>query len=201
MVETSTGTFVSPGMIRRKASTPERANSHSPKRVGETDSRSTRTRSKQSPASKVRRNVFYSLAAISVTIAACKVLCREPSATTLSSTAHAISSQSTGQASLERHSPVTVLLGGTAYDQVRRALPMKLKENSWLGEEWANQECVPMHKWQLPEYGPFSCNIMHERNMADVMNTGLTIINCGGSRCAFEINDDQGIPMVVKMPR
>jgi hypothetical protein len=198
-------------MIRRKAVTAEGANSQTSKTVGEDDSPSRRMRPKQSSVTKVRRNALYILATIGVTIAARQVLRRitahndpvKPNVTTRSSTSHVMASPSTGQTSLERPSPVTIQLGAkesNAYDQVRRTLPAKEKENSWLGEEWANKECVPMHKWQLPEYSPFSCNLMHEMDMADVTNSGLTIINCGGSRCAFEINDLQGIPMVVKTP-
>lgn len=55
--------------------------------------------------------------------------------------------------------------------------------------------CVPTHKWQLPEFGPSSCNTMHE-----IMSRELKFINCGSSRCAFEIQDEKGHSMVLKIP-
>lgn len=53
------------------------------------------------------------------------------------------------------------------------------------------QECAPM-EWQTKRF--LSCNSMHEMYLE-----GLTYINCGGSRCAFEFPDMDGTPIVLKV--
>lgn len=58
------------------------------------------------------------------------------------------------------------------------------------------RSCVPMHKWQLPQFAPSSCNIMHETASQD-----LEFVACGGSRCAFRIEDAQGNSMILKTPK
>lgn len=71
--------------------------------------------------------------------------------------------------------------------------PPPLPDNDWLPEEYKNQECVPMHKWQLPQYSPSSCNMMHETNLQSV-----EFINSGGSRIAFRIQNQE---LVLKVPK
>ena len=69
-------------------------------------------------------------------------------------------------------------------------------EKEWLGEEWRDQACFPMHKWQLPEYGPSSCNSLHESS-----DSNMQFIDCGGSRCAFHIQDSEEEYVVLKTPK
>lgn len=68
-----------------------------------------------------------------------------------------------------------------------------------LGPEWENQECVPMHRWQLPKYGYANCNAIHEIDLMDPV-TDLATVNCGSSRCAFRINQG-GHQMVIKIAK
>ena len=58
--------------------------------------------------------------------------------------------------------------------------------------------CFPMHKWQLSRYGPSSCNLLHELDMT-AANNDLEMINCGGERCAFRIDDRTGNEAVLKI--
>ena len=52
-----------------------------------------------------------------------------------------------------------------------------------------------MHKWRLPEFCPSPCNKLHEMAMGD-----LSVLNCGDNRCAFELQDIQGLSVVLKLP-
>ena len=68
----------------------------------------------------------------------------------------------------QRHTPVTVQLdadGDDPLNKVSQAKPPSGIQKDWLGAEWDGQSCVPMHKWQLPEYSPSSCNTMHEADL------------------------------------
>jgi len=96
----------------------------------------------------------------------------------------------------ERTSPVMLQLSDETFDKVAYATPPPVPDRPWLGEEWDSQECAPMHKWQLPEYSPFNCNTVHEANMLDVQ-----LINTGGSRIAWRIQDTDGETMVIKTPK
>ena len=100
----------------------------------------------------------------------------------------------------KRSSPLMVQLKSqdneTALRMVSHVSP-PLPQKDWLGEEWTNQECVPMFKWQLPQYGPSTCNLLHE----SIRTSDMQFINCGGSRCAFQIQDSHNIPVVLKTPK
>ncbi len=67
-------------------------------------------------------------------------------------------------------------------------------------EHHQDDECIPMHPWQLPRNSPWTCNSLHEMNMADD-NTELQYISCGGDRCAFQTRDAQDLEIVLKTPR
>jgi hypothetical protein len=195
-------------MIRRNVSTVTELSSPMPRIVREAGNHFRLLKQKQSPFCKGAKFLLFSiLAAIGVKTATREVMRMLPTKNAPQlPTSHAMTLQSTGQTSLGRSSPVTVQLGAeesNVYDQVQvpRTEKTEEKENSWLGHDWDNTTCIPMHKWQLPRYGPSSCNLVHEMDMADVTTSGLTFINCGGSRCVFEINDIQGVELVVKTPR
>jgi hypothetical protein len=66
--------------------------------------------------------------------------------------------------------------------------------------EHQDDECIPMHPWQLPRNSPWTCNSLHEVNMADD-NTELRYLSCGGDRCAFQTRDAQDLEIVLKTPR
>jgi hypothetical protein len=67
-------------------------------------------------------------------------------------------------------------------------------------EHHQDDECIPMHPWQLPRNSPWTCNSLHEMNMADD-NTELQYLSCGGDRCAFQTRDAQDLEIVLKTPR
>lgn len=98
----------------------------------------------------------------------------------------------------QRNTPVTVQLadGDDLLSEVSQAKPASGIQKDWLGEEWDGQSCVPMHKWQLPEYSPSSCNTMHEADLQKV-----ELINTGGSRIAWRLQDVTGDIMVIKTPK
>ena len=76
--------------------------------------------------------------------------------------------------------------------------PLSEKDYSWLvGDEWDDEECVPMHKWMLPSYSPYTCNSLHELDLEPY----IKFINSGGSRSAFEIRDHNGNPLVLKQAK
>jgi len=68
---------------------------------------------------------------------------------------------------------------------------------SWLGEEWKDEDCAPMAKWQLKKYSPYACNAIHEIDI-DPVSSGLRLIHCGGTRCAYQVRDAQGHAAVFK---
>jgi len=72
----------------------------------------------------------------------------------------------------------------------------KVIKPDWLGEEWQHEECIPFDKWQLMEYGPSSCNVMHEMDIAQP--GALSFINCGTSRCAFSIMNELDEKVILK---
>ena len=212
-------------MIRRNVSTADGASSLTPRAVAEVDSPSRRSRPKRSHCRAVEKlHLVCIIVAIGVTVATREVMRivtthnDQPQVTKLASESHVMSSQSR-QTSPKSNSPVLIQLGTRASDvsaQVPRTVmlkkklteelpsekkPVQEKSDNWLGNEWDHETCVPMHKWQLPSYSPYSCNRMHEMDMTDMANGGLTLINCGTSRCAFNMNDIQGLPLVIKTPR
>lgn len=71
---------------------------------------------------------------------------------------------------------------------------------SWLGEAHDDEECLPIAKWQLKKYSPYSCNMLHELDI-DPATSGLSLINCGGDRCAFRVRDSQGQETAFKTVR
>jgi hypothetical protein len=201
-------------MIRRNVSTVTEISSPRPRGEREASNHVYASKQKQSPLWKGANFLLLCiLAAIGVKIATRQEIRMIPTRNAPQIPAsHGMSLQSMGKMSLERSSPVMVQLGAqesNVYDQVQVLRTENLTEenlteekvNSWLGQDWDNETCIPMHKWQLPRYGPSSCNLMHEMDMADVPNSGLILINCGGSWCAFQINDIQGVELVVKTPR
>jgi hypothetical protein len=68
----------------------------------------------------------------------------------------------------------------------------------WLGNNIKQEEdeCQPMHAWQLPENTPYSCNLVHELSL-DYFN----IVGCGGDRCAVQIKDGAGHAVAFKTMR
>jgi len=117
----------------------------------------------------------------------------KPPSAALPSSAQATPKSVTHRRRQERDFPVMLHLSDETFDKVSRATPPPVPDRDWLGEKWDSQECVPMHKWQLPEYSPFSCNVVHEANMFDV-----ELINTGGSRIAWKTQDTYGETMVIK---
>lgn len=99
-----------------------------------------------------------------------------------------------------RASPIMVQLSvddkNNSLDKVSQAKPPPVPKKEWLGEEWDGQSCTPMHKWQLPKYSPYSCNTMHEADLQKV-----ELINTGGSRIAWRVEDANGEIMVLKTPK
>jgi hypothetical protein len=89
-------------------------------------------------------------------------------------------------------SPRMVRLGSipNQLNQVSKA-PAAKGRPAWLDgvEEFEGEQCIPISKWQLPRYGPSTCNLMHEMDMTRRDNH-LEMINCGSSRCAFRIGDN-----------
>jgi len=59
--------------------------------------------------------------------------------------------------------------------------------------EEALEPCQPMHQWMKDTFP--SCNDMHE---VQIVEGTISFINCGGSRCAFRIQDISGDPLVLK---
>lgn len=95
--------------------------------------------------------------------------------------------------------PLVIQLGSNVFDDTSSISfqPFNKTIDGYpLGEEWKGEECTPMHAWQLPEFGPSSCNKLHELSM-----DSLTLLNCGTTRCAFELHDIQGHSVVLKMPK
>jgi len=121
-----------------------------------------------------------------------------PSSTT-SPTPMTSTSRESGRQPLSVPLQVQLLSAQDANDLLDNVSHSKAKpspEKALLGEEWANEKCVPMHKWQLMQYSPVSCNIFHETTYSD-----MHLINCGGSRCAYQVQDSQGEPVVLKTPK
>jgi hypothetical protein len=97
----------------------------------------------------------------------------------------------------KRHIMIQLDRPDTSLLAVSKATPPPVPDNDWLGEEWKDQECRPMHKWQLQEYSPYSCNVMHEIYLHDA-----SFIAKGGSRLAFSLSDTNGgETMVIKTPK
>lgn len=68
-------------------------------------------------------------------------------------------------------------------------------DHELLGPEWQQgEECTPTRKWQLLQFGPSTCNMLHEMAIDD----DLEFINCGGSRCAFQVHDMNGLAVTLK---
>lgn len=97
-------------------------------------------------------------------------------------------------------SPLMVQLGSDQLETVSFATTTS-ERPAWMDDpEWEGEQCVPLSKWQLPSYGHSSCNLLHEMDMTEFEN-GLEMINCGGSRCAFQISDGVGNKGVLKITK
>lgn len=58
-------------------------------------------------------------------------------------------------------------------------------------------KCIPFGDWQLSKYAPSTGNTLHEV----WSNDDIRFINCGGSRCAFAVTDQEGNQVVLKTPK
>ena len=152
------------------------------------------------PFRSVRKLSFneYGRLALNVIVALLALIGAREVLRTMTGRAPVVSSSSTttspqvpkpasGLTSPERSSPEMVQLG-VDLDRVSHVSPPKETTEKWVGltEEWEGEVAVPMKEWQLPSNSPFACNLMHELDI-ERANSDLKFINCGGSRCAFQV--------------
>jgi len=94
-----------------------------------------------------------------------------------------------------------IQLKGTEIRSISHASPKSFEfSKDWLGNKIGNatldDECVPMHAWQLPENAPYSCNLIHELSLDHFPK-----VTCGNDRCVFQFYDMQGHAIAFKIMR
>ena len=74
-----------------------------------------------------------------------------------------------------------------------------LSQYDWNSRKDDNVNCSILHEWQRPSHSPYSCNLLHEA-MDDARH--LHLLDCGGDRCAYHIQQENGHDdIVLKLPK